>query len=45
MLGPEEPLQNMSVVGTSVTDAYKGQVWVGTGVPASRVELGASLRL
>jgi len=38
MLGPGEPLQNTSVMETSVTDAYKSQIWVGTGVPASRVE-------
>jgi len=38
MLGPGETLQNMTVVNISVTGAYKGQVWVGTSVPASRVE-------
>jgi len=37
-VGIWEPLQNTSVMETSVTGAYKGQVWVGTGVPASRVE-------
>jgi len=31
-----EPLQNTSVMETSVTSSYKGQVWVDTGVPASR---------
>jgi len=35
---PGEPLQNTSAVETSVTGDYKGQVWVGTSVPASKIE-------
>jgi len=43
MLGPGKPLQNPSIVETFVTGAYKGQVWIGTGVPAFRVEASLGL--
>ena len=46
MLRPRELFQDTSVqFPAHVTLAREGQVWVGTNVPASREEAGASLGL